>query len=172
MPHLAIADWVLIAIVVVSTLISLKRGFVKEALSLGAWIVAVLIARIFGGQVSTLLEGVVSVPSVRLMIAYGSLFVATLAVGSMINHLISHVVEMTGLSGTDRVLGTVFGLGRGVLIIVIIVAVLTRAPVTDDAWYKRSVLIPHLSSIANKIQEWIFNDIGKASRQSRLHLVR
>lgn len=163
MPHLTVVDWILIAIVVVSSLISLKRGFVKEALSLGALIVAVVIARMFGGQVSTLLEGYISVPSVRLMVAYGSLFVATLAVGSMINHLISHVIAMTGLSGTDRLLGMVFGLGRGVLIVIVLVAVMARAPVADDGWYRKSALIPYLSSVASRIQEWISGNIGKAS---------
>ena len=98
----------------------------------------------FGGQVSSLLTSMISMPSVRLMVAYGSLFIATLGVGSMINHLISHVVEMTGLSSTDRLLGMLFGLGRGVVIIVVIVAVLDRAPVTGDRWYKQSVLIPYL----------------------------
>ena len=156
MPHLALVDWILIAIVVVSTLISLKRGFVKEALSLGSMIIAVFVARMFGGQVSTLLTDYISVPSIRLMVAYGALFAATLAVGSMINHLIAHVVAMTGLSGTDRLLGTVFGLGRGLLIIVVVVAVLSRAPVTGDEWYKKSVMIPWLSSAANRAQAWIF----------------
>lgn len=165
MPHLAIADWLLIVILLVSTAISLKRGFVKEALSLAALLVAVFIARIFGGQVSTLLEGIISIPSVRLMVAYGSLFIATLAVGSMINHLISHVIAMTGLSGTDRMLGMVFGLGRGMLIIVVVVGALARAPVTDDGWYRKSILIPYLSSFANRIQEWIFNDFRHSSRR-------
>lgn len=153
-------------IVVVSTLISLKRGFVKEALSLGALIVAVIVARLFGAHVSTLLEGLISVPSMRLMVAYGGLFIATIAVGSMINHLISHVVAMTGLTGTDRLLGMVFGLARGLLIIVVVVAVLERAPVTGDGWYKRSVLIPYLSSVANRIQALIFHDVGKSAQQT------
>ena len=161
MPHFAIVDWVLLILVLVSTLISLKRGFVKEALSLGSWIIAVFVARMFGGQVATLLGGVIAEPSVRLMVAYGSLFIATLAVGSMINHLISHVVAMTGLTGTDRLLGMVFGLARGLLIIVVIVGVLERAPVTGDDWYKKSYLIPYLSSAADRIQEWIFNDIKR-----------
>lgn len=163
MPHFAIVDWVLLLVVLVSTLISLKRGFVKEALSLGALLIAVFVARMFGGQVATLLGGIIAVPSVRLMVAYGSLFVATLAVGSMINHLISHVVAMTGLTGTDRLLGMVFGLARGILIIVVIVGVLERAPVTGDDWYKKSYLIPYLSSAADRIQEWIFNDIKRKS---------
>ena len=166
MPLMPIVDWVLVAIVVVSTLISLKRGFVKEALSLGALVIAVVVARMFGDQVSTLLEDYISVPSMRLMVAYGALFVATLGVASMINHLIAHVVTMTGLTGTDRLLGMVFGLGRGMLIIVVVVAVLSRAPVTDDEWYRKSVLIPHLSSFADKLQEWIFDRVGKTTRKA------
>lgn len=154
---LPIIDWVLVAIIAVSTLISLRRGFVKEALSLATLIVAVFVSRMFGGQVSTLLNDYISVPSVRLMVAYGALFIATMSVGSMINHLVSHVIAMTGLSGTDRLLGTVFGLGRGLLIVVVVVAVLARVPVTNDDWYKSSMLIPWFASAGDSIQDWIFS---------------
>jgi membrane protein required for colicin V production len=153
----SVADWIFVAIIVVSTLISLKRGFVKEALSLAALIIAVLVARMFGAQVSTLLEDYISVPSARLLVAYGALFIATMSVGGMINHLIAHVVAMTGLSGTDRLLGMIFGLARGALIVVVVVAVLARTPVTEDNWWKRSKLVPHFVSIADTVQEWIFN---------------
>lgn len=165
MQDLTVVDWIFVVIVVVSASISLRRGFVKEALSLGSLVVALLIARIFGGQVSTLLEGLISVPSVRLMVAYAGLFIATLAVGSMISHLISHVVAATGLSGTDRLLGMIFGLGRGLVIIVVIVALLARAPVADDDWYKKSVFVPYLSTTASKVQEWIFRNFEKPSQQ-------
>jgi len=153
----SVADWIFLALIVVSTLISLKRGFVKEALSLAALIISILVASMFGAQVSTLLDDYISVPSVRLLVAYGALFVVTMSVGGMINHLIAHVVAMTGLSGTDRLLGMIFGLARGALIVVVVVAVLARTPVTEDDWWKRSKFVPHFVSIADTLQEWIFN---------------
>ncbi|MCB1693852.1 MAG: CvpA family protein [Pseudomonadales bacterium] len=153
-------DWIIVAIVVISSLISLKRGFVKEALSLASLVIAVLVARVFGSQVSTLLADYISVPSVRLAVAYFALFIVTMAVGSMINHLISHVVEMTGLSGTDRLLGMIFGLARGGLIVLVVVGVLARLPVTDDPWWKASRLIPYLVSAADAAQGWVVGMTG------------
>ena len=153
---LAIVDWIIIAVIGVSTLISLKRGFVKEALSLATLVAAVVIARMFGSQVSTLLVEYISIPSVRLVSAYGLLFVATMIVGGMINFLISQLVEMTGLSGTDRFLGTLFGFARGAVIIVVAVAVLMRMPVKEDQWWQESMLIPHFVTAVDSIQQMIF----------------
>jgi membrane protein required for colicin V production len=155
---LAIVDWLIIAVIGVSTLISLKRGFVKEALSLVTLVASVVIARMFGSQVATLLVDYISVPSVRLVSAYGLLFVATMIVGGMINFLISQIVEMTGLSGTDRFLGTLFGFARGAVIIVVAVAVLMRMPVKEDQWWQESMLIPHFITAADSIQEMIFGE--------------
>lgn len=155
-------DWVILAVIVVSTLISLMRGFVKEALSLATLVAAVVIARLFGSQVSSLLVEYISVPSVRLMVAYGALFIATMSVGGMINHLISHLIEMTGLSGTDRLLGMIFGLARGGLIITVAVAVLSRMPVTEDDWWKSSKLVPHFVAAAETVQGWVFERAGEA----------
>lgn len=154
-------DWAIIGVIVVSALISLKRGFVKEALSLASLVLAVVVARLFGNQLSTLLVDYISVPSVRLLVAYGALFVGTMSVGGMINHLISHVVEMTGLSGTDRMLGMLFGLARGAIIVIVAVAVMARLPVTEDGWWKESRLIPHFAAAADRIQEWIFSSMGE-----------
>jgi membrane protein required for colicin V production len=98
-------DWVIIALIAVSTLISLKRGFVREALSLVTWVGAFIIARTFHPQMQSLLESTVETPLVRLIAAFAILFFGTLIVGAIINNMIGHLVRATGLSATDRVLG-------------------------------------------------------------------
>ena len=144
-----IIDWVILAIVGISALISLVRGFVKEALSLASWVIAFFVARIFSGNLATLLENSISTNSVRWLVSFALLFVATLVVCAMVNYLIAQVVKITGLGGLDRVFGMVFGLMRGLMIVVALVygAQLTMIP--QDQWWQDSQIIPYLESIAD-----------------------
>ncbi len=151
------ADWVIIGIIAISTIVSLIRGFVKEALSLASWIVAFIIARTFYTHLATLFEEVINTPSLRLLAAFVLLFVVALIVGSLINHLISAIVKSTGLSGTDRMLGMVFGLVRGVILIVVIVALARLTPLAQDPWWSQSALIGHFE----RLEAWsrqVFGD--------------
>ena len=154
-------DWVIIAVLSLSTLISIKRGFVKEALSLVIWISAVVIARLYSAQLATLLVDVVSGTSMRLMAAFGLLFVATLIVGAMINYLIGELVRLTGLSGTDRMFGMIFGLARGLLVLLVGVSLIKLTPLTEDAWWKESRLIPELVKIEQRSREVFFESTEK-----------
>src|SRR5262245_11368516 len=139
----------MIGIIVVSSLISLSRGFVKEALSLITWIVAGGIAWMFGGALSQHLAPYIQLPSARVIAGCAILFVATLLVGALVNFLIGELVRVTGMSGTDRVLGMVFGGARGVLLVVLLVGLLSLAPVQQDPWWQQSVLLPHFLMVAD-----------------------
>ncbi len=137
------ADWTIVAILVLSALISIMRGFVKEALSLATWVAAILIAMIFSERLALLLVDHIDTPSLRELVAFALLFIATLLVGAMVNYLISALVRVTGLSGTDRLLGMCFGLARGVVIVMALLILLPgMVPVNEDAWWHESRLIP------------------------------
>jgi len=139
------ADWVILAILVVSSLISIKRGFVKEALSLANWVLAFFVAVAFRDVLSSLLSSYIATPSLRDMVSFAALFAATLIVGAMVNNLIAEIVRITGLSGTDRTFGMLFGMLRGFVIVMAIVLFLPLLlPVNEDSWWKESLLIPHL----------------------------
>ncbi len=142
-------DWVIVGIVIVSSLISLKRGFVKEALSLVTWVIAGVVAWLFGGALSQHLTEFISTPSVRVIAACGLLFVATLLVGALVNFLLGELIRVTGLSGTDRFLGMVFGAARGGLLVVVLVGLVSLAPVHQDAWWQESSLVPHFLMVAD-----------------------
>lgn len=139
------ADWLVVAVIVVSALLSLRRGFVKEALSLVTWVAAFIVARVFTDNLSVLLADYIDTPSARVIAAFVILFVVTLIVGALINRLISLIIEATGLSSTDRLLGMVFGIARGGLLVVVIVALLGMTPVIQDRWWQESALIPHFA---------------------------
>ena len=148
---MTLLDWILLAIVLISTLIALVRGFVKETISLITWIAAFWIALAFSGPASGLVPEAVDIPSARMAIAFVALFVIVLILGGIINWSVSKLVESTGLSGTDRSVGMVFGLLRGVLIVagLILLAGFTALP--QEEWWGTSTLIPHFQVVA----EWI-----------------
>jgi len=157
-------DWAFIAVIAVSSLISLKRGFVKEALSLLTWIVAGVVAWMFGGALSHYLAGYIETPSVRVIAACLILFVATLLVGALINFLIGELVRVTGLSGTDRFLGMVFGAARGALLLVVAVGLLSLLPVQQDRWWQESRLMPHFLMVADWSKNLILGMSGRAEQ--------
>jgi membrane protein required for colicin V production len=139
------ADWTLIIIITLSSLMSLKRGFVKEALSLATWVVAFIVARSFHPNLQTLLAGSISEPMIRTIAAFCILFVGTLLVGAGINFIVGALIRLTGLTPIDRLLGVAFGLARGLILTVVVIAVLRLTPFEQSEWWKNSVVIENLS---------------------------
>lgn len=140
-------DWIIVSVVAVSCLFGLRRGLLKEALSVANWIIALLIAVTFRDQLAHLLVDHISTQSLREVTAFGTLFVATLLVGGLVNYLIGELVRMTGLSSTDRILGMVFGLMRGMVVIMAVVLLIPPIiSIDQDQWWADSSLIPHFQS--------------------------
>ena len=147
------ADFAIIAIVLVSTVISLARGFVKEAVSLASWVCAAWVAFRYSPVVAEYLRASIDIASVRAGVAALALFIAVLVAGGLLNLVISGLVEKTGLSGTDRTLGAVFGVLRGVLVIGLLVLLAGLTPFPQDTWWRQSSLLPVLQQqvIAYKV---------------------
>ena len=144
-------DLVIIAVIALSALISLIRGFVKESISLVTWVVAGLIALRYYSPMADLLEPFVASDSLRNWVGGGILFVATLIVGAIVNFIVSQLVSKTGLSGTDKALGVVFGAARGVLIVTMIVLLASLTPMPEASWWQDSLMIDFFQQLA----EWI-----------------
>ena len=157
-------DLAIIGVIVLSALISLIRGFVKESISLATWIVAGVIAFRYFSAVAVLLEPYIASATLRLMVGGGVLFVLTLIVGAIVNFIIGKMVSGTGLSGTDKALGVIFGGARGVLIVamVVLIASLTPAP-TTEAW-QNTLSIGFFEGIAEWIKSVIPEDAAEKFR--------
>lgn len=152
-------DFAILAIIVLSTLVSLVRGFVREAVSLVIWIAAFFIASTFYPDLAVYFSNFED-PLVRNAIAIAALFIATLILGAMVNYILGQLVEKTGLSGTDRVLGLVFGALRGVLIVSALLFFIDSFTTLSDAdWWANSQLIPHFGIFI----QWFFEHIESSS---------
>ena len=149
------ADWIIAGILVISVLMGLWRGLVREAVSLIVWIAAIAAAIMFGAQVAAMYGEWVSLPSARIALGYATVFVLVLIVGGLIGWLISRIVQGTGLGGTDRILGIGFGLLRGGLVVAALVLVLGYTPMPRDPWWQQSQLIPRFEPAAVWLREQI-----------------
>ena len=144
-------DLVIIAVIALSALISLIRGFVKESISLVTWVIAGLLALRYYPPMADLLEPFINSATLRNWVGGGILFVATLIVGAIVNFIVSQLVSKTGLSGTDKTLGVVFGGARGVLIVTMIVLLAGLTPMPEATWWQDSAMIGFFQQLA----EWI-----------------
>ncbi len=152
-------DYVILGIISLSALISLIRGFMREALSLAAWVLAFWVAWTFFRELAARLDWF-TVPSARLGIAFALLFIATLMVGALVNFLVGQLVDKTGLSGTDRLVGIFFGAARGALLIAILVLLAGLTPFPNDPWWQQSQLIGYFQELALWLKELLPPDIG------------
>ena len=157
-------DYTILAIVGISGIISLMRGLVREALSLAGWIAAFWIAIAFSGKAAAWLDGYVTVPSVRVGIAFAALFIGVLLLCGIVLRLTGVLVERTGMSGTDRTLGIVFGVLRGILIMGLLVLLGGLTPLPGDPWWGQSVFLPHFVELANEIRAFLPPDIQQQFR--------
>lgn len=149
------ADMTILAVILVSVVVSVLRGFVKEVLSLLAWVAAFWVAARFSSAAAAWLEPYVAVPAARLVIAFVAVLLATLLAVGVVNFLIGKLLESTGLSGTDRLLGALFGLARGVGVVGIAVLLAGLTPLPTQPWWQEAQAIPPFESAALYVLRWL-----------------
>ena len=131
-------DVVIISLIALSAILSLFRGFVKEALALITWLVALWVAMAFYEELAVWLSQWIATPSAQKVTAFGILFICVLLLGAMVNYLAGKLVDKTGLTGTDKLLGVIFGVARGAAIVAILVLLAGLTPVPQDPWWQDS----------------------------------
>ncbi|AHG73074.1 CvpA family protein [Mannheimia bovis] len=154
-------DLIIIGIIAFSVLVSLWRGFTNEALSLLGWVIAFFVASSFYPYLSGYFTQINSVylqnsEFLRNGLAAAILFILTLIVCGVINGLLGKVIDLSGLSITDRILGGAFGALRGILIVSAILFFLdTFTQASQTELWKSSLLIPHFDFIV----KWFFEQL-------------
>ena len=143
-------DWVLLGVLAVSTIIGLWRGLVREVMSILIWVVAIWAALRYSEVAAGYLSGWITMPSMQGLVGFAGVLLVTLAVGGLLVWLIGKLVDSTGLSGTDRTFGMLFGVARGVIIIAVAVLVARFTVIPQDPWWQESTLLPHFERIADE----------------------
>ena len=153
-------DVVILALIALSAILSLFRGFVREAVALATWLVALWVAMAFHEDLAAILSQWISTPSAQKITAFAVLFICVLLLGAIINFLASKLVDKTGLTGTDRLLGIVFGVARGGVIVAILVLLACLTPFPQDPWWQDSQFIGYFEELAMWMRSYLPNEIA------------
>ncbi len=153
-------DVVILALIALSAILSLFRGFVTEAVALATWLIALWVALAFYEDLATILSQWISVPTAQKITAFAVLFVCVLLLGAIVNYLASKIVDKTGLTGTDKLLGVVFGVARGGVIVAILVLLAGLTPLPQDPWWQESQFIGYFQELAMWLRSYLPNEIA------------
>jgi len=144
-----LVDIAIAVVVVISVGVGFIRGLVKEAMSIASLLVAVWTAFHFGAEAGTLSENWLSSPDLQLWFGRILLFIVVLMLGGLLSWAVAKLVRLSVLSGTDRVLGMIFGLGRGAVLVALVVIGGQTADFDDNEWWQDSVLMPYAEFVAD-----------------------
>jgi membrane protein required for colicin V production len=154
-------DYAILGTILISILVGALRGFMKEVFSLLVWAAAFTIAYLYADNVAVLMEDHVSLPSARTAMGFTGLFVIVLLIGGLLNYLLGRLVESTGLSGTDRLLGGIFGTARGLVLVIVVLLVAGFTPIPADPWWKDSQVIQRLLPVADWAASFLPESVSK-----------
>lgn len=141
-------DWIALAIVVISALVGLWRGVVREVFALGAWVAAAVCMVMFGPQVARVLNVAHDTPWLHSMVGYIAVFIAAFMLVSVAGFMLARAIGAVGLGFLDRALGLMFGCARGVLIMTLLVLMGGALQLSGSDWWKNSVSARQFESFA------------------------
>ena len=152
---MTVFDYAVLAIVALSILISVIRGLVREMLALAAWAVGFIVASVFAPDAAALLVPHVTDEKVRLLAAFAGLFLAVLVGMSVLALAVSKLVKGVGLGLEDRVLGGVFGLARGVLVVMVLVLAAGLTALPRQPEWRQAAFSGPLEAVAGQVKTWL-----------------
>ncbi len=154
-------DWIIASIFLVSILVGIFRGFIKESLSLISWILAIWLAFNFCTQAGEFIHQYINIPApkFREWAGFALVFIATLFLFSVITYIITKVFVRGPIKGVDRVLGLGFGALRGAAIVVALLVVAKGFGMESSEWWQNSLHISKFEPFIQTVEE-MFPDSG------------
>ena len=146
------ADYLLIAVIALSAIVGAVRGFLREAIALGAWILALFVAWHFSDMIEPHLGGLLAAHYVRPWAARVIIVALILLIGAGLGAIVGHYARLSIFSGMDRFLGFLFGAARGVVLIGVFVILGQLLKLDGETWWRHSMLIPYGDSVANGLR--------------------
>ena len=157
-------DYIALAIMAISVFLGLWRGVVGELLSIAAWVIGIWASLKLGPLVGQEVFTNMADGAMRSLAGYGTVFVGVLVFVALIRLLLKQVISALGLSVSDRLLGAVFGLLRGLLLLLLMVGLggMTSAPQTN--WWKSATFSAPLETAVMVVKQWLPEDLAKRIR--------
>ena len=147
-----IIDIIIAIALAVSIIIGFVRGFVKEAISIAALLLAIWAALYFGPVVGDISQSWLTSEEARVWFGRILVFAIILSVGGLLGWGISKLIRMSVLSGADRMLGSVFGAVRGVVLVALLVIAGQYSGFSNDDWWLDSRWLPYFEVVADWIK--------------------
>lgn len=138
----AMVDIVILAVMAISLVFGLFRGLLRELLSLVSWVLAFWVAYRYSANVAEIIDRALQNPTLSQAVSAVLVFVIVLVALMVLTSLIAKVFKATGLAGIDRILGGLFGLGRGVVILLAALILASHTGAVEQDWYNASTMIP------------------------------
>ena len=158
---MTLVDWGLLGILTLSLLIGAWRGLVYEVLSVFVWIAAFVLAQWFAPDVAAKLPMTGSAESLRYLVAFVVVFVATAFVAGLFTQLIKKLIAAIGLRPVDRTLGAVFGLFRGVILLLAVAIVVNMTQLRSHEDWKSSQGAGVLTDVLMRLKPLLPQEFGK-----------
>jgi len=134
-------DGAILIVVLVSALIGLVRGFVREVLSILSWLLAIVVAFSAYDAAADRFFTFVAANDLRRLVAFSSILVLTLVAATLVSHLVRHLLHATGLLPVDRLLGLFFGLLRGAVVVAVVAVLVADTELARERWWRESLLV-------------------------------
>jgi membrane protein required for colicin V production len=150
-----IFDYLVIFVMVTSVIISLLRGLVKEVLSLAGWVVAFVVANAYAAALAVMLPAVVPGAVLRLFLAFVALFIGVRILMGLLSMALGALLDAGGLSLFDRALGAVFGVGRGLVIVLTAVILCGMTSLPQQDFWKDALFSPFAESGARIVKTFL-----------------
>lgn len=154
-------DYAVIAITAWSVLLGLWRGFVYELLSLLGWVIAYAVARWQAVDVAVLLPAGLGAEPIRVAAAFVLVFVATLIICGVVVWLLSRLIKLTGLGWIDGLLGSLFGILRGILVVLFLVLLAGMTDLPKKPFWREAMLSKPLENMALAGLVWLPDSVAR-----------
>jgi len=157
-------DFAVLGVIGVSIVWGAWRGLAREVISVAGWVLAFFAANLFGGPLSAHLPAAIPSPELRFVTAFVAVFIVTLAVTTLIALLLSKIIKTVGLGGLDRTLGALFGVARGLLVVLAFALLAGLTGLPREPLWRNSVIGPSMARVALALRPWLPNTFAERLR--------
>lgn len=158
---MTVFDFLVLFVLICSIIISTFRGLVKEVLSLVSWIAAFVVANAYSEDLAIMLPDMIAGNMMRLIVAFVALFLGVRLLMALLSLAVEAMVKAGGLTVADRGLGGLFGLGRGIVIVLSVVLLCGMTSIPQQAFWKEALFSPLAETAAMTVKPFLPGDVAR-----------